>query len=111
MICDSMIALGGLILVLIYPSTWPTIIGFFLIGLGLAMRGPSAYSTAGNMKGIQPSVGIAMVTTIGYSGFFVGPPVIGFLSDIHGLRLGLCFVVLLFFIMLILAISMRREVA
>ena len=61
------------------------------------------------MEGIDPSVGIAMSTTIGYTGFFVGPPLIGFLSDQLGLRLALCFVLFLFVMMLLLVLRISRK--
>jgi MFS family permease len=63
---------------------------------------PIIYTTAGNAPGVSPSIGIAMATTIGYAGFFVGPPVIGYLADGYGLRIGLAFPLLLLAIMLVL---------
>jgi MFS family permease len=82
------------------------------VGIGLAAIVPIAYSTAGNIPGLSPGVGISMVTSIGYAGFLVGPPVIGFLSDWWGLRFGMTFVLFLFFVMLvlnILAVRRRRK--
>jgi len=61
------------------------------------------------MKGIEPSVGIAMATTIGYAGFFVAPPTIGFLSDAYDLRAGLGFVLILFVAMLFLVLKINLE--
>jgi len=70
---------------------------------------PLTYSTAGNIQGIEPAAGIAVASTIGYSGFFVTPPVIGYLSDSLGLRAGLCFPLALFFVMLsVIALITRK---
>ncbi|MEZ4883166.1 MAG: MFS transporter [Chitinophagales bacterium] len=99
LICDSLIAIAGLSIALIFATAWTTLLGFFLVGLGLATVVPIIYSAAGNTEGVSPSVGIAMATTIGYAGFFVGPPTIGFLADVYGLRIGLCFTLLLFTVM------------
>jgi len=83
----------------------PTVIIFacLIVGLGLSVIVPIAYSSAGNMPGIEPGVGISMVTTVGYSGFLFGPPIIGFIADWVGLRIALSFVLVLFFLMLFLS--------
>jgi hypothetical protein len=39
------------------------------------------------LPGIAPGVGLAMVSTFGYGGFLVGPPAIGFVAELAGLRL------------------------
>lgn len=104
---DSSLALLGLGLLLAFPMVWTTLLGFFLVGLGLATVVPIIYSKAGNTPGVGPSAGIAMATTIGYTGFFVGPPVIGFLSDLYGLRFALMMVLLLFAVMWLLVRRLR----
>lgn len=107
LIYNSFFSVVGLATILLFATTWSTLIGLFLVGLGLATIVPIVYSSAGNMKGIDPSVGIAMATTIGYAGFFVGPPTIGFLSDEFGLRIGLGFILLLFVAMLLLVLKIN----
>ena len=107
LIFSSLGAILGLSTVLIFATSNLTLLGFFICGLGLANVVPIIYSTAGNMEGLSPSVGIAMATTIGYMGFFVGPPVIGFLSDAFGLTIGLCFTLSLFFVMFGLILKIK----
>lgn len=102
LIIDCTLAIAGLSTVLIFVNIWTTFLGFFMVGLGLATVVPIIYSIAGNTKGVKPSVGIAMATTIGYAGFFVAPPLIGFISDASSLRIGLLFPLLLFVIMFFL---------
>jgi MFS family permease len=102
LIYDSILSLIGLAIVLAYVSVPTALIGFFLVGLGVASIVPIIFSLAGNTKGVNPAVGIAMATTIGYTGFFIGPPGIGFLSDMLGLRIALCATLFLFSIMLFL---------
>jgi len=93
-------AITGLSLALLIVSPITALTGFFLVGAGLSNVVPVIYSTAGNIQGIDPAAGIAIASTIGYTGFFVGPPSIGYLSDSFGLRIGLCFTLLLFSLML-----------
>ena len=66
-----------------------------------------AYSLAGNSHTLSPGVALAMVTTVGYSGFLFGPPLIGFLADWQNLRVALGLVVVLFLVMIVL--SARRS--
>jgi MFS family permease len=92
----------GLALAIALPHPLTVITGFFVVGIGLATIVPITYSIAGNAKGFPPGVGIAMVTTVGYSGFFFGPPIMGFLSDLVTLRYAFLLVLGLFLVMTIL---------
>ena len=98
--CSCFAAIIGLAIALLIVSAPAVLLGLFLVGIGLSNVVPLTYSTAGNIKGIEPAAGIAIASTIGYSGFFVSPPVIGYLADGFGLRVGLCFTLALFLVML-----------
>ncbi|MBK8505868.1 MAG: MFS transporter [Saprospiraceae bacterium] len=99
---SSLLAIAGLAAIISGIWTALTISGFFLIGIGLSVIVPIAYSQAGNSPGIDPGTGISMVTTIGYSGFIVGPPAIGYLADWKGLQMAYGFVLILLIIMFFL---------
>ena len=83
-------ALGGALAV---HTVWAAYLGFACVGLGLANVIPVLFSAAGKAPGLAPGVGIALISTIGYGGFVIGPPVIGFTSDALGIRLALSLVV------------------
>jgi MFS family permease len=97
----------GLALAIAYPEPYVAISGFFLVGLGLSTIVPIAYSIAGNSKELPSEVGLAMVTTVGYSGFLFGPPIIGFIADLSNLRIGLLLVIVLFVVMTALGFARR----
>ena len=107
LIVDSVLSIIGLGIVLLFPVMPFTTIGLFLIGIGLSTVVPIVYSTAGNTPGLSPGIGIAMATTIGYSGFFIGPPSIGYLADQFGLRIALVFTWVLLAIMFVLILRQR----
>ena len=111
LIADSILAIFGLSIAILFPHPTVTLVGFFLVGLGLSTIVPIVYSTAGNTKGVAPSVGIAMATSIGNLGFFVGPPTIGYIADLLGLRVGLAFPVTLFLLMFIFIVLLLRSKA
>ena len=99
MIVSGTIASVGLALALLFVSPFAVILGFFIVGIGLSVIVPIAYSIAGNAKDLPPGVGLAMVTTVGYSGFLFGPPIIGFLADLFTLRWALLLVLALFLLL------------
>lgn len=110
MFIDACLATFGLALALIFTSVWSTFIGFFLVGLGLSTIVPIVFSSAGNLKNVSPSAGISIATSIGYTGFFVGPPTIGYLAEAFGLRIGLGFVLFLFALMAgIIAVLLTKK--
>jgi fucose permease len=74
------VALGGLLLV---AQPVPAVIGFALVGLGIANSVPILFSAAGRHEPTGPS--LSAVFTVGYTGFIVGPPLIGVLADTIGL--------------------------
>jgi hypothetical protein len=90
----SLLALA-LAAVLLIGEPVPAVIGFALIGLGIANAVPILFSAAGRHEPAGPS--LAAVFTVGYTGFILGPPLIGGLADTIGLPETLallCFVAL-----------------
>ena len=89
----GLVAAGGVALALAWPGAATGAVGCFLVGLGLANVVPVVFSAAGNSGAAPPATAIAMVSTIGYGGFLLGPPGIGFLAGEVGLRAALLAVV------------------
>ena len=88
------LAAVGIIVALISPSPLVAIAGFAAVGLGLANLVPVFFGAAGRIPGQTPGAAIAALATIGYAGFLVGPPVIGFVADATSLTLALGLIVL-----------------
>lgn len=60
-----------------------------LVGIGASNIVPLLFSAAARSETVAPSAAIAMAATVGYAGFLLGPPMIGFAADHIGLRLAL----------------------
>ena len=86
------------------------ILGFGLVGFGVSTIIPIAYSMAGKSSTLRPSVALAAVSTVGFTGFLIGPPVIGFIAHEVGLRTALLLVTLLGGIIFFLSATIRRNV-
>ena len=65
------------------------VLGFFGFGLGLGVLTPLCLSRAGKEDGLSPGAGVSGVTSIGWFGFLIGPPAIGLLAHVLGLRAAL----------------------
>jgi MFS family permease len=79
-------ACAGMLLAALAPDVWLALAGFAATGLGLANLFPAAIARAGLLAGAS---GVALTSLLGYSGFLLGPPAIGFLASELGLRAGL----------------------
>lgn len=82
----AVVAAVGLALTLV-AQPLITLVGFGILGLGLAGMMPVALSIAGNYDPETPTEqAIAAVSTAGYTGFAVGPVVIGVIAEATSLR-------------------------
>jgi MFS family permease len=86
LVIGGLTACAGMLLASLAPDVWLALAGFAATGLGLANLFPAAIARAGLLGG---SEGVALTSMLGYSGFLLGPPAIGFLASEFGLRIGL----------------------
>jgi len=86
LVAGGLTACAGMLLASLAPDVWLALAGFAATGLGLANLFPAAIARAGLLAG---SDGVALTSMLGYSGFLLGPPAIGFLAGEFGLRAGL----------------------
>jgi MFS family permease len=86
LILGGLTASAGMLLACLAPDVWLALAGFAATGLGLANLFPAAIARAGRLAG---ATGVALTSLLGYGGFLLGPPAIGFLASQAGLRTGL----------------------
>jgi fucose permease len=67
------------------PSPTTASLAFLGLGFALSPAAPAAFGMAENAEG-QAGLAIGAMTAVGYSGFVVGPPIMGWLADNVGLR-------------------------
>ena len=89
----AMVAASGPLWTLSVHSPISGLPGLAITGAGLSVIIPLVFGGGGRVPGVNPGPGIATVTGIGYVGFIVGPPSIGFVSQMIGLRYALGIVV------------------
>jgi hypothetical protein len=88
--------LAAVAMAVVLLSAHPVVawLGFAAVGAGLALVAPILFSAAARVPGVSPAAAIASVTSVGYSGFMLGPPLIGALATASSLTWALGVVVL-----------------
>jgi MFS family permease len=84
--CSGALAGAGLLVALLFPQPALVLLGFAAVGAGFATVVPIIFSAAGRTPGEDPGAALATTTTLGYTGFLIGPPFIGFAAELIGLR-------------------------
>ena len=62
---------------IVLPSLTLALIAFAIAGIGIGNAAPVLFAGGGRLEPDAPGRGIAAVTSMGYSGFLAGPPLIG----------------------------------
>lgn len=78
--------------VIVAPSAPVGILGFLLLGAGVALGAPILFNAAARVPGLAPGAGLATYATFSFVGFLAGPPVIGFIGEKFGLSVGFALV-------------------
>ncbi|UOQ65973.1 MFS transporter [Hymenobacter volaticus] len=76
----------GLGLAALVPVPLVAGLGFVLVGLGVSCVIPMVFSMAGRTSALSSGSAIAAVSMVGYFGFLVVPPVVGFVAKAANLR-------------------------
>jgi MFS family permease len=96
----GLLVLAGMAVILLTQTPTAAIVGFGLIGAGVACPFPLVLSAAARTPGIAAGRAIAAMATVGYMGSFSGPPLIGSVAEILTLRGALGLLVLVGLLML-----------
>jgi MFS family permease len=81
------VALVGLVGAALAPNVPLAIAAFFVGGAGISVAAPALFGAGGrNATPEQRGSAVATVTTLGYLGFLVGPPLVGGVAELVSLR-------------------------
>jgi MFS family permease len=86
-IISSCLIVSGIALATFFPTFWPSMIGFCLVGFGTAAVIPMTFLLAGNATKYSPGMTISIIATYSIVGMLIGPPLIGYLSQAFSLRI------------------------
>jgi MFS family permease len=94
---------SGLFIAVAFPYLLPAIIGFLLVGFGVSSVVPLVYSEAGKSTVMSTGKALAAVSSIGFLGFLLGPPIIGAVAGLFSLRFSFTIVALIGIVVTLLA--------
>ncbi|MCC1491656.1 MFS transporter [Cognatishimia sp. F0-27] len=91
----SVLSATGALLAAYAPDLVTAYIGFALLGLGVSVMAPMAFAWTGRLVPDRLKArAISRIAVLGYAGFFIGPPVMGFLAEGFGLPSSFTFIAL-----------------
>ena len=85
----GLLTAGGMSLAISSTELLLVVAGFLLVGLALSAVVPIAFSLAGDLAPGRAAAAISTVTTVAYSGFLMGPVIVGGIAEVVGLRIAL----------------------
>jgi MFS family permease len=85
----------ALLVIIAAPIPIIGILGFLLLGMGVALGSPILYNAAARLPGMAPGAGLGTYATFSFMGFLAGPPVIGWVGEYFGLAAGFALVLVL----------------
>lgn len=102
---SALLSAAAMAMVLLWGNVWAALVGFAIVGIGMANVVPVLYVAGSRVRGVPPAAGIAMVSSLGYFGMVAGPPLVGGVAQFGSLTWGMGLLVLA---MLLLAWGARR---
>lgn len=91
----GIIAIIGFAIVIAGFDFLISMLGFFLIGIGLANIVPVIYTQMGKQHDMPLSQAVAGASTMGYLGSLMGPAIMGFVASATNLYMSFCMLVVL----------------
>lgn len=82
------VGLVGLLALVFAVNPLMVILGAGATGFGVSIVFPLAVTAAASREG-SPAVNVAALSLLSFSGFLLGPPMIGFVAEVGGLRMGM----------------------
>jgi MFS family permease len=93
----------GIFMAILWPTFWPSMLGFCLVGFGTAAVIPMTFTMASGSTKYSHGMAISIIATYGIAGMFVGPPLVGYLA--HAFNLRVSFLIFAFSGLMLIPIS------
>ncbi|WKK83867.2 MFS transporter [Marivirga arenosa] len=100
---------SGMLLLVLIPGKIISLVAFFIVGAGVSSVIPLSFSLAGKTKKMNSGVALAAVSTMGFFGFLIGPPLIGYLASWLNLRASFSFIALMALSVALLATQIKSS--
>jgi len=105
----SLLAAFGVLSAILVENVAVALVGFALVGAGFSTIVPIIFGASASVRGVPAGTGVAAVTTAGYLGFLLGPPLIGWTAQLTTLRAALSLVAVLSLVAAFLAKGLKAN--
>ncbi len=85
-IAGSLMVMLGVLIAVVFPTLYPVLLGFCMIGFGISGLYPMTFILAGKSKKYSIAIVMSIISTYSTVGMFLGPPLIGYLAHAFGLQ-------------------------
>jgi MFS family permease len=82
----------GLYVAVLFPYLISCTLAFMLVGFGVSNVVPIVFNQAGKSEKTPTSIALTIVSSIGFLGFLVGPPFIGYIAELTNLKYSFAFI-------------------
>jgi len=86
-----------------------TMIGYLLTGFGVSCVVPFVFSLAGRIPMSNPGAALASVSSLGYLGFLLVPPMIGYVAQATSLRISFAVIAVMGLVMVRLSTKIKTQ--
>jgi MFS family permease len=100
---------AGLGIAVSFPYITTAITGFLIVGFGVSSVVPLVYSQAGKSRTVSPGMALAAVSSIGFLGFLIGPPLIGIVAGFFSLRISFLIIAIIGLIVVFIAGKLQHN--
>jgi MFS family permease len=84
---SGILIFSGFAITVLSPYIPLTLIGYLLTGFGVSCVVPFVFSLAGKIPMSNPGAALASISSLGYLGFLLVPPMIGYVAQASSLRI------------------------
>lgn len=99
----------GITILVAFPYLVPSIIGLLIAGFGVSSVVPLTYGLAGQSKTMPAGQALAAVSSLGFLGFLLAPPLIGFISEAYTLRVAFALIALMGVVVVFLSGKVQKQ--
>jgi len=107
--CSGWFIFSGLLIAVFFPYPVTAGAGFALVGFGVSCIVPLVFSMAGKSKTMSSGQALASISTIGYIGFLMVPPLVGFVAQAANLRWSFAIIALLGGVIILMVSTIKEE--
>jgi MFS family permease len=111
LMASGILVSSGFTITVLSPYIPLTIFGYLLTGFGVSCVVPFVFGLAGKIPMSNPGAALASISSLGYLGFLLVPPMIGYVSQATSLRISFAVIALMGLFMIRLSSRIHIELA